>query len=113
VKMAALIAATSPGGATRGGRLSTTTNASAVAKPSMNAQATTPTPGVKTIPTWATAISAAEPTNPARPVRRLGHRATTGAVSSCAPLSTARVGEIRSWRPVCSRKSGMYALAPK
>src|SRR5947207_97356 len=113
VKMAALMEATSPGGATRGGRLSTTTKASAVEKPRRKAQATTPVPGVNTIPAWATAIRAAEPTKPPRPVNSLGHSATAGAVSSWEPLSTARAGEIRSWRPVWSRKSGMYALAPK
>src|SRR5205823_2462316 len=97
VKIAALMDATSPGGATRGGRLSTTTNARAVEKPSTNAHATTPRPGVNTMPAWASAMNAAEPTKPARPVSRFGHSATAGAVSSCDPLRTASVGGMRSW----------------
>ena len=107
VKIAALIRATPPGGATRGGRLSTTTNASAVEKPSTGAQTTAPTPGVRTRPSCAAAMIAADPTKPARPVRSRGQSATAGAVRSCAPLSRARLGEMRLWRPVWSRKSGM------
>src|SRR5258706_334740 len=85
----------------------------AAANPSISAQSPTPTPGVRTIPSCATAISTLEPTKPIFPVRRRCQMATVGAVSSCAPFSASRVGEIRLWRPVWSRKSGMYALLPK
>jgi len=64
-------------------------------------------------PTWAMPMSTAEPMNPARPIMMRGHNATTGAVSSCAPFRSASAGEMSPWRPDWSRKSGMYALAPK
>src|SRR2546430_16834238 len=67
VKIAALMDATSPGGATRGGRLSTTTNARAVEKPSTNGHATTPRTGVDTLPAWACALDAAETAQPGPP----------------------------------------------
>src|SRR6266851_5686189 len=58
-------------------------------------------------------MSPAEPMNPARPIKILSHSATAGAVSSCDPFNTASVGVIRLWRPLWSRKSGMYALVAK
>ena len=41
-------------------------------------------------------IMVAEPRKPIRPVSSLSHRATAGAVNSCAALSAVRVGEMRS-----------------